>query len=91
MSYFLDFTDTFDLGVEKLRSNKSLIEKIDKLLDEIENNPTIGTGKPERLKGYNERCVYSRRIDKKHRLTYEIFEDEMRIKILACYGHYDDK
>lgn len=30
-------------------------------------------------------------LTKKHRLTYEIFEEEKTVKILACYGHYEDK
>lgn len=91
MSYVLDFTDTFYSDIEKLKSNKILIKKIDKLLDEIENNPTTGTGKPEQLKGYSERSVYSRRIDQKHRLVYEVFEEEKVVKVLSAYGHYDDK
>lgn len=91
MIYELDFTDTFYSHIEKLRSNKTLINKIDKFLDEIENHPITGTGKPEQLKGYGERSVYSRRIDQKHRLVYEIFEEEKIVKIISTYGHYDDK
>lgn len=45
MSYELGFTDTFYSDIEKLRSNKNLIKKIDKFLDEIENNPIKGTVK----------------------------------------------
>lgn len=91
MSYKLDFTDTFYLHIEKLRSNKTLINKVDKFLDEIEEHPTIRTENPEPLKGYRERSIYSRRIDQKHRLIYEIFETEKVVKILSAYGHYDDK
>lgn len=91
MSYELDFTDTFYSHIEKLRSHKNLIIKIDKLLDEIESHPMKGMGKPEQLKGYGERSVYSRRIDQKHLLVYEIFEEEKMVKIISSYGHYDDK
>lgn len=42
----------------------------------IKQHPSWGTGKPEALKGYGERNVYSRRIDPKH---------------LLVHGHYDDK
>lgn len=80
MNYDLDFTPQFDEGVEKLRSYPKLLKKIDTLLDEIEENPFFGTGKPEELKGYGERSVWSRRIDQKHRLTYEIFEQEKNCK-----------
>lgn len=90
MNYELDFSQKFDTDVEKLRSNKILLKKIDKLLDEIEEDPTTGTGQVEPLKGYGERSVYSRRIDKKHRLVYEVFEEEKIVKILSAYGHYED-
>ena len=57
----------------------------------IKQHPYWGTGKPEALKGYGERNVYSRRIAPKHRLVYEVFEEEGLVKILFAYGHYDDK
>lgn len=93
MSYELCFTDTFYSHIEKLRSNKTLINKIDKFLDEIEIHPSTGTGKPEPLKGFGERSVYSRRINQQHRLVYEIIEEEEKkvVKIISAYGHYDDK
>ena len=61
-----------------------------KLLNELTEHPTTGTGHPERLKG--ERAgQWSRTITKKHRLIYEIFEQEVRVEVLSSYGHYDDK
>jgi addiction module toxin, txe/yoeB family len=54
-------------------------------------SPKKGIGKPEALKGYGEREVWSRRINDKHRLVYEIFEQESEVKILTAFGHYDDK
>lgn len=76
MIYELEFSDDYYLDINNLKSNPTLIKKIDKFLDEIEEHPTTGTGKPEQLKGYRERNIYSRRIDKQHRLVYEIFEEE---------------
>ena len=89
--YELEYTEKFYSDIEKLRSTPNLIKKIDAFLDEIEQHPSWGTGKPEALKGYGERNVYSRRIDPKHRLVYEVFEEEGLVKILSAYGHYDDK
>lgn len=43
------------------------------------------------LKGDREQNVYYRRIDKKYRLIYEVFEDKKRVALLSVYGHYDDK
>ena len=90
-TYKLKYSDEYLNHLEKhLKSGqKKLLVKIDSLLDELEVHPTTGTGQVEPLKGYVERNVYSRRIDKKHRLTYEVFEEEKYIEVLAAYGHYE--
>lgn len=90
-TYKLKYSDEYLNHLEKhLKSGqKKLLVKIDSLLDELEVLPTTGTGQVEPLKGYGERNVYSRRIDKKHRLTYEVFEEEKYIEVLAAYGHYE--
>ena len=59
--------------------------KIIKIIKEIQKNPFEGTGKPEPLKPDLSGC-WSRRIDKEHRLVYQVFED--KIRILACRYHY---
>lgn len=69
---------------------KPLIKKIDSLMPELANNPRSGTGKPEQLR-HMEGEVWSRRIDSKHRLIYEIIEDELVVIAVSAYGHYGDK
>ncbi|MDO5608037.1 MAG: Txe/YoeB family addiction module toxin [Capnocytophaga sp.] len=88
----LIYKDEYLKDIQKhLKSGqKKILQKIDALIDEIEIHPTFGTGQPEQLKGYGVRTVWSRRIDQKHRLVYEIFEDVKEVKIPA-YGHYKDK
>ncbi|MEW6262171.1 MAG: Txe/YoeB family addiction module toxin [Thermodesulfobacteriota bacterium] len=56
------------------------------LIHEIERTPFTVLGKPEPLKHELAGC-WSRRIDEKHRLVYQVKEGE--IKILACRFHYD--
>ncbi|MBR1922786.1 MAG: Txe/YoeB family addiction module toxin, partial [Paludibacteraceae bacterium] len=53
-------------------------------------HPQTGTGHPEQLKG-DKAGLWSRRINKKHRLIYEIHETEVIVLILTAYGHYEDK
>ena len=67
--------------------DKKTLKKINALLEDVKRNGALhGTGKPERLK---HRDGYSRRIDEKNRLVYEI--DELQnIKIISCKGHYED-
>jgi toxin YoeB len=66
------------------------VVKIDKLLAELALHPRGGTGKPERLR-HMEGEVWSRRIDRRHRLRYEIFEDTLVVVAISAYGHYGDK
>lgn len=59
--------------------------RIIKLIKEVQRDPFHGTGKPEQLRHDLSGC-WSRRIDKEHRLVYEV--TEKTIKILACRYHY---
>ena len=66
------------------------ISKIEKIFVELEIHPTTGIGKPEQLK-YKDEDVWSRQINKKDRLVYEIFEHEVVVIIISALGHYNDK
>jgi len=55
----------------KKSGNKKVIEKIKKLLEEIQNTPFEGTGKPEPLK-HDWAGYWSRRITDEHRFVYKI-------------------
>ena len=74
-----------------LRKSDSIsYKKLEKLLAELIEHPTTGTGKPEPLKG-DRSGQWSRRISQKHRLIYEIREEIITVLVLSSYGHYDDK
>ncbi len=92
MIYKVIITPEAKSGIEKhIRAgNKKLVQKIFFLLDELAENPRSGTGKPEQLKGYDIES-WSRRIDSKHRLVYEIYEDKLKVFAVSSYGHYGDK
>ncbi|WP_323670358.1 Txe/YoeB family addiction module toxin [Psychroflexus montanilacus] len=47
-------------------------------------------GKPEQLK-HNLSGYWSRRINKKDRLIYQVVEDIVTVYIISAIGHYDDK
>lgn len=34
--------------------------------------------------------TYSRRLNRKHRIVYEVYEEEKIIKIISAWNHYDD-
>lgn len=90
--YKLDFSESFKnhLRVHLKNGNQNLIKKIESIYLDLQKNPIIGVGKPEKLKG-NLKGMMSRRIDQKHRIIYEIFEQEKTVKIYSAMGHYDDK
>lgn len=68
------------------KNNKKIVEKIQKLLQAILENPYEGIGKPEQLK-YKLFGCWSRRINREHRLVYRIIDDELQL--LACRYHYN--
>lgn len=80
-----------DLKYIKKTGKKSDISKAENLLRELESHPRKGTGKPERLKYQDNGEIWSRRINQKDRLIYEIFEDRILILIYNFLGHYKDK
>ena len=78
-----------DLKYWRKSGNKTIQNKITKLIEAIQVNPYEGIGKPEPLK-YNLSGAWSRRINQEHRLIYEINErNEIIIfNILSLKGHY---
>lgn len=71
--------------------SQASVRKVIKLLTEIEQNPRVGTGRPEQLKHYKDKEIWSRRIDKKNRLIYSIDNDEVLVILISMIGHYADK
>ena len=67
---------------------KKTLRKINALLKEIQRDPFYGEGKPEPLRG-GLSGKWSRRINDKDRLVYEIENDTVLVK--QCKGHYEDK
>jgi toxin YoeB len=68
-----------------LVTDKAMLKRINRLIEECRRTPFEGIGKPEALKhqlsGY-----WSRRINEEHRLVYAV-EDE-KLVIIAARHHY---
>ena len=69
-----------------LEEDRNMLKKINTLIKEIQRSPFEGKGKPEPLK-YDLAGFWSRRIDREHRLVYQVAENE--ILIYSCRYHYD--
>lgn len=67
--------------------DKKTLKRINELIKDIERNGIgQGIGKPESLKF---RKGWSRRIDEKNRLVYDI-DSSGNLLIASCRGHYED-
>lgn len=69
-------------------ASSGLKPKTQELLNTIEKDPLHYPPKYEYLTGNLEGKI-SRRINKQHRLVYEIFEDERTVKIYRMWSHYE--
>ena len=92
MSYTVKIPDNAgnDVLKHRMSGRKSILEKIDNLLVELEKHPRAGTGHPKPL-GNNRQGQWVRHVTAKHRLVYEIDDEKMTVIILSAWGHYDDK
>ncbi|WP_396191980.1 Txe/YoeB family addiction module toxin [Flavobacterium sp.] len=76
-----------DLSKHKKSGDKASIKKIFKILNELKEHPYTGTGNPEELK-YELSGFWSRRINKKDRLIYEVQEEVVTVFVVSAFGHY---
>ncbi|MDR2938214.1 MAG: Txe/YoeB family addiction module toxin [Prevotellaceae bacterium] len=91
MSYEIILSPAAKKDILTLRktSDVAVMKKLNKLLDELREHPTVGTGKPERLK-HNLAGCWSRRITQEHRLVYRIEEDIVTVIVIRAHGHYTE-
>ena len=86
----LSFTlDGWDEYTAWQTEDKRTLKKINQLIADIIRNGNEGIGHPEPLKG-NLSGYWSREIDEKNRLIYKI-QDNGKVMIAHCNGHYSDK
>ena len=64
-TYVTTYSDEYLKDIKKFSKggNQQILTKIAAFLKELRVSPKKGTGKPEALKGYGEREVWSRRIN----------------------------
>ncbi len=65
-----------------------LAEKVKRLIELIQNNPYQAPPPYEKLVG-DLKGAYSRRINRQHRLVYQVDEQKQAIKIIAMWTHYE--
>jgi toxin YoeB len=76
-----------------LKDSNKLIEaglkdNADEIIEILREDPYKSPPKFEKLVG-DLKGVYSRRINIKHRIIYQIYDDEKSVKIIRMWSHYD--
>jgi toxin YoeB len=89
MTFEIFFTEKSLKDIEKIKKtgNKKLLAKLEALLDELEEHPYSGTGKPELLKN-NYAGLWSRRLNLEHRLIYSVDGKMITVTLISTFGHY---
>ena len=85
--YNIVYTKKAINDIPKLKSVK-LDKKARALIEIIKENPYKTPPSYEKLMG-DLTSAYSRRINIKHRLVYEVLEEEKTVKIISLWTHYD--
>lgn len=67
--------------------NKKMLQRIEKLIEEIKLHPYSGIGKPEPLR-FAKSGYWSRRINHEHRLVYKIADNT--IYVAQYRYHYEN-
>ena len=73
---------------EKIKQFPALKNNVDEIIKILEENPYKNPPRYEKLVG-GLKGLYSRRINKQHRLVYRVFEEEKTIKIISMWTHYE--
>lgn len=70
-----------------LRTDRKTLQRIDRLIEDTQRDPTAGIGKPEPLR-HGLQGAWARRVTEEHRLLSLVDGDDL--VILQCRYHYTD-
>ena len=87
MTWRIVFTKAAKKDAKKLDA-AGLKEKARELLNLLQQNPYQAPPPFEKLVG-DLSGAHSRRINIQHRLIYQILDDEMVVKVLRMWSHYE--
>lgn len=86
VEYRIFYTKKVLKSIPKLKAVK-LDDKVKSLMDIIRNDP-FQTPPPYKVLQGDLQGAYARRINHKHRLVYEVLEEERVIKIIDLWNDY---
>lgn len=87
MTWQLYFTKQAQKDAKDVASS-GLKAKVEEVLEVIKNYPYQNPPPYEKLSG-NFDGAYSRRINRQHRIVYQVYEQEKKVKIIRMWTHYE--
>ncbi len=85
--YEIVYTKTAVKQIPLLKAAK-LDGKAKKLIDILRENPFQNPPSYEKLSG-DMATAYSRRNYLQHRMVYQVYEEEQKVKIISMWTHYE--
>jgi Txe/YoeB family toxin of toxin-antitoxin system len=89
MTYKIVLVKQAEKDLAKIKTAPALLKKVKNLLTLMAKNPLETPPSYEKLQG-DLQGFYSRRINKQHRLVYEVLSGKRIIKIARMWTHYGD-
>ena len=87
MKWRLVYTRSARQDARKIASAR-LKSKVEELLQILENNPYLSRPPYEKPRG-DLTGANSRRINIRHRLVYQVLEEERVVKVIRMWSHYE--
>ncbi|MBK9737515.1 MAG: Txe/YoeB family addiction module toxin [Saprospiraceae bacterium] len=89
MKYIVEFENKALQDIRKITKSGKKIDviKLESMLEELKIHPYTGSGQPEQLK-HHLSGYWSRRINKKDRLIYQVIEEPDKYVVIISNGHY---
>ena len=88
MKYKIVILKQAEKDKEKMKQFPALKGNVEKLLSFMQENPFQNPPPYEMLVG-DLKGLYSRRINRQHRLVYKVLEEEKKIVIVSMWSHYE--
>lgn len=86
MEYQVKIKSRAKNDIKKIKRSKGLNREFIEILQTLEDTPFKQTQSVEKMH-YGE-STYSRRIDRQHRVVYEVVKKTKMVVIFSAYGHY---
>ncbi|AWW27834.1 Txe/YoeB family addiction module toxin [Acetobacterium sp. KB-1] len=86
-SYKIMISKTAKKDKDKIKEEPAIKKKVEQLLRVLESNPYQNPPSYEKLSG-EYRHLYSRRINRQHRLVYKV-DEEQKVVIVSMWTHYE--